>query len=369
MPPAGYIMEKEDGMGMRSEPGIRASKAERVKAYLLNTLLPLPDGAKLPGIRHIMAETGAGQLTVCRVLRSLKEEGRLVILPRQGIRRSGQASRADEIRLLHTQVLNPDGFFSILFRKLTACAEEFGRKIVPENITNRPVEEVMEELTSQGVSRCIICDAKTPDLALFLKNRMKVCPELLPRHPDQVTTELRDSAEMTVIQMTYLFNHGYRRIGYLHYGGEDTFCYPVQVRRLMDYYRLMAENGLRVNPGWVFHCSENNDNVETGMTRIMDSDPRPEALIVPGGNLGRVYAFCRKHGIRIGRDLGLFGCDDTHEELTPEPTVVCNDPAEIAESFWRMFLALERGEKVESRRTELLIRTGRTLPSKLPGTP
>ena len=369
MPPAGYIMEKEDGMGMRSEPGIRASKAERVKEYLLNTLLPLREGAKLPGIRRIMAETGAGQLTVCRVLRGLKEEGRLDILPRRGIRRSGQAQHADEIRLLHTQVLTPNGFFSLLFRKLTSCAEESGRKIVPENIANRPAEEVAGELTSQGVFECIVCDAKTPDLALFLKNRMKVCPELLPRHPGQVTTELRDSAEMTVIQMTYLFNHGYRRIGYLHYGGEDTFRYPVQVRRLMDYYRLMAENGLRVNPDWVFHCSENNDNLETGMMRIMDSDPRPEALIVPGSNLVRVYAFCRKHGIRIGRDLGLFGCDDTHEELTPEPTVVCNDPAEIAERFWRMFLALERGEKVESRRTKLLIRTGRTLPSKLPGTP
>ena len=354
---------------MRSEPGIRAVKAERVKEYLRNTLLPLPDGAKLPGIRQIMAETGAGQLTVCRALRQLREEGRLVILPRRGILRSGQAKHADEIRLLHTQVLNPEGFFSMLFRKLTSCAAESGRRLVIENIANRLPEQIADELTSQGVSECIVCDAKTPDLALFLKKRTKVCLELLPRHPDQVTTELRDSAEMTVIQMTYLFNHGYRRIGYLHYGGEDTFRYPVQVRRLMDYYRLMAETGLRVNPDWVFHCSENNDNVEAGMMRIMNSDPRPEALIVPGGNLGRVYAFCRKHGIRIGRDLGLFGCDDTHEELIPEPTVVCNDPAEIAESFWRMFLALERGKKVESSRTKLLIRTGRTLPSKLPGTP
>ena len=148
-----YIMEERTKMRMRFEPGIRASKAERVKEYLLNTLLPLPDGAKLPGIRRIMAETGAGQLTVCRVLRSLKEEGRLVILPRQGIRRSGQVRHANEIRLLYTQILNPNGFFSMLFRKLTACAEESGRKIVPENITNRPAEEVAGELTSQGAHR------------------------------------------------------------------------------------------------------------------------------------------------------------------------------------------------------------------------
>ena len=141
--------------------------------------------------------------------------------------------------------------------------------------------------------------------------------------------------------------------------------------RGMDILKLIgsAENGLRVNPGWVFHCSENCDDVDVGMTRIMNTAPRPEALIVPGTLLEGVYAFCRKHKIRIGREIGIFGCDDLHRKLVPEPTLVCNDPAEIAENCWRMFLALERGEKVESRQTRLLIRTGQTLPSKVSPAP
>lgn len=141
------------------------------------------------------------------------------------------------------------------------------------------------------------------------------------------------------------------------------YQYPVQVHRLMDYYRLMAENGLRVNPDWVFYCSDYYDNLETGMEQIMNSDPKPEVLIVPGASLTRLYSYCRKHHIRIGKDLAIFSCDDINERLKPEATVITNNPKEIAKTFWEMFLAAERGEKVESAYTELFIRTGQTVPS------
>ncbi|MBQ9755413.1 MAG: substrate-binding domain-containing protein [Lentisphaeria bacterium] len=348
--------------------GRRAQKIRRVTSYLLNTLLPLSDGAELPAIREIMKKTNAGQLVVYQVLQSLQKQGLVQLQYHHRIRRRiEQVAHPEEIRLLHSSQKSgtEQHFIPQLFRKLTACAEISGRKLTVECFGDRQPEEVAEELTSQGVSSCIICCAKIPDYALRLKERMKVCLELLPLHSNRVTVELRDSAEMTEVQMTYLFNHGYRRIGYLHYGGKDMFRYPIQMQRLMDYYRLMAENGFRINPEWVFHCSENCDNIDVGMKQIMNSSPRPEALIVPGLLLEGVYTFCRKHKIRIGKDIGLFGYDDLHQELVPEPTLVCNDPLEIADNCWQMFQALERGEKVEDRQTQLLIRTGATLPSKM----
>ena len=134
--------------------------------------------------------------------------------------------------------------------------------------------------------------------------------------------------------------------------------------RLMDYYRLMAESGLRVDPGWVFQCSDLYENMDEGMRQIMNTDPKPEALIVPGTlAVVRLYSWCRKHHIRIGEDLGVFCCDEISAKLEPEPTAITNNPAEIAKTFWEMFLAAERGERVESRCTELFIRTGQTVPS------
>ena len=60
---------------------MRVSKVRRVTEYLMNTLLPLPDGAKLPGIREIMKKTQAGQLVVYQVLRSLQEQGLIRLEP------------------------------------------------------------------------------------------------------------------------------------------------------------------------------------------------------------------------------------------------------------------------------------------------
>ena len=350
---------------MKTKTGIRKLKADHVTDYLMNALLPLPDGARLPGVRTIMKKTGAGQLAGCQILQDLRKAGLIRIDPYRGIYRIVPAERSDEIRLLHWQLseLNGSGFVGKLFRKLRECARTENRKLTIENAGIRPPGKLAEELVGSGISRAIVFGAAQPDFARELKNRMRICLELLPRHNEQVVPAMRDAPDMTVRQMDYLFKRGYRRIGYLHYGGNDMYLYPIQMRRLLDYYRLMAENGLRVDPDWVFHCTDWYENLEVGMDRMMNSNPPPEALIAPGTALERLYPWCRKHHLRPGRDLAVFSSDDYNERHAPEPTTITNNPENIAESFWPMFLAAERGERVESRYTELFIRTGQTVPS------
>ncbi|MBQ9336506.1 MAG: LacI family DNA-binding transcriptional regulator [Lentisphaeria bacterium] len=352
---------------MKHKVGIRECRVKRVTEYLQNKLLPLPYGGRLPGIRTIMEQTGTGRLTVSHALQELMRQGYILIRPDRGIFRIKPAEKSDEIRLLHWSLSSLDrpGFVVSLFRTLEKQAAEAGRKITVENVGQRPGEEVAEELIGHGISRCILCGAQSAEFARHLHRRMKICLEIFPRHSERIMPELRNSPEMTVIQVNYLLRLGYRRIGYIHYGGNDVFQYPVQFMRLMDYYRLMAENGLRVNPAWVFHCSDHYENLEAGLERMMASGPKPEALIVPGSALRHLYPYCRKHKIRIGKDLALFSQDEISEKLTPEPTTVTNNPEEIAETFWRMFRAAERGEKVESAYTQLFIRTGQTVPSRL----
>jgi len=351
---------------MKNGSGIRKRKVERVTEYILNALLPLPDGGKLPSIRTIMEKTGAGRLTVDHALDSLRKGGLIRIEPWSGIYRIGEEGQRNEIRLIHflKRSLETGSFVGSLFRKLQERAKESGRRIVVENAGSRTPEEMVRELTAQDVSCCIVSGSIQPDFALRLKQDIPLCLELLPRHGEAIVPSLRDSPDMTVIQMNYLFKLGYRRIGYLHYGGDDMYHYPIQTHRLMDYYRLMAENGLKIDPDWVFYCSEHYENLPEGMDRILHSDPPPEALITPGGALPSLYSWCRKNHIRIGRDLAVFSYDDVNGNLKPQATTVTNNPQEIAETFWEMFQAAERGEKVESRCTKLFIRTGRTVPSR-----
>ena len=52
---------------MNPKEGIRTRNVRKVTGYLLNALLQLPYGGRLPEIRTIMERTGTGQITVSHV--------------------------------------------------------------------------------------------------------------------------------------------------------------------------------------------------------------------------------------------------------------------------------------------------------------
>ena len=350
---------------MKPINGIRSYKVNKVIEYLQNALFKLAFSERMPGIRTIMKETGTGRRTVAHALDFLVAEKLIRIDPQRGIFRIKPTEKSDEIRLLHWHLNNLDqyGFVGTLFDTLVKEAARDNRTLTIENVKNRSQEEICDELIKHGISNCIICGAMNPNFAKFIEQKMNVCMELLPRHTSDAVISLRDSPAMTVLQFNYLLNLGYTHIGYMHFCGNDISLYPVQVMRLLDYYRLMAENHLYVNPAWVFHCTERYDNLEEGLQKILSSSPKPEVLIVPGGALKRLYPLCRKYGIRIGKDLAIFSCDETNEKLVPDVTEITNDPRNIAAQCWQMFSALSRKEKVESCHTELRIRIGNTVPS------
>lgn len=350
---------------MKSKEGIRSKKIRRATEYLKDLLYQHPYGVRLPGIRALMKKTGCGRIIVCHALQKLEEEDLIRIDPRRGIFRNKPGSSDKEIRLLNWQLIDTEGknlFFRHLYDKLFELAAASGRKLSFENAIGRQPEELTEELTASGITRCIIGSALNPDFALSLKKRMKVCMELLPQHTSRVTAELRDSPDMTVHQLNYLFNLGYRRIAYMHFGGKDMSRYPIHISRLLDYYRLMAVRGYQVNPDWVFNIDDDCGNIEQGITRVLNSNPKPEALIVPSEIFSRLHSYCRELNIRIGKDVAVFACEDVLEQQFPNVTVITNNPEEIAEKFWEMFLAEESGKEMGSRSTELLIRIGQTVP-------
>ena len=350
---------------MKSASGIRSQKVKKVIEYLQNSLFKLAYGERMPGIRTIMKETGTGRRTVAHALDFLVAERVIRIDPQRGIFRTKPTEKSNEIRLLHWSLGSSEqnGFVGLLFNALLDEAAKEKRSLTIEYVGGRSQDEIAGELIQHGIVNCIIYGAMNSDFTELLNNKMSVCMELLPRHTVKKVVALRDSPEMTVLQFNYLLNLGYTRIGYIHFCGNDVSLYPVQVVRLMDYYRLMAENHLQVKPEWVFHCAANYHNLEEGLQKMFAASPMPEVLIVPGSALKYLYPLCRKLGIRIGKDLAIFSCDETNEKLVPEVTEITNDPRNIAQQCWKLFNALMRGENVASCDTELRIRIGQTVPS------
>ena len=350
---------------MSTNNGTRSQKIQEVIEYLQNALYPLTTGEKLPGYRTIMQDTGTGRKTISHALDILTKEGVLKVDPKRGIFRTKPMGENDEIRLLHwyPYSISPNSFLGLLLNSLIDFAATDNRNITIENVSNRTPENVAQELLDHGISNCIIYGASSPIFAQYLNTKMSFCMELLPRHSANNIISLRDCPDMTVIQFNYLRNLGYTKIGYIHFYISDVSLYPVQIMRLLDYYRLMAENHLQVNPNWVFHCTSNYENIEDGFKQIIYSNPKPEVLLVPGSALRYIYPLCRKYGIKIGKDLAIFSCDDPNENFNPEATMITNNPKNISQKCWQIFRDLYNGKDVSSCYTDLHIRIGQTVPS------
>ena len=126
---------------------------------------------------------------------------------------------------------------------------------------------------------------------------------------------------------------------------------------------MMAEKGYKVNPNWVFNIDDNCENIEEGINQILNANPKCEAIIVPSEIFNQLYSYCKKHKIKIGKELAVFANEDTLSMQHPEVTVITNNPENIAEQFWQMFLDLEKGKGISSSNTQLFIRVGQTVPS------
>ena len=352
---------------MKRPIGIRQKNIIKVVDYLNNYLYSHPYNNKLPGLRTIMKETQVGRIAVYHALHKLESSCLIKIDPYKGIYRvTSPKSSQNEIRLLNWQIMDADGknhFFHILYEKLLELANNSGYNLTIENAINKTPEELTNELVSSGVTKCIVSSAFNPEFAILLKKHMQLCMELLPQHAEEVTTELRDSYNMTQIQLEYLFNLGYQRIGYIHFGGNDLVRYPIHILRVLDYYKMMAEKGYKVNPNWVFNIDDNCENIEEGINQILNANPKCEAIIVPSEIFNQLYSYCKKHKIKIGKELAVFANEDTLSMQHPEVTVITNNPENIAEQFWQMFLDLEKGKGTSSSNTQLFIRVGQTVPS------
>lgn len=344
---------------------LRTKKLDKVIEYITNAIIPLKSGERMFGIRAIMQETGAGRRTVMHALDKLSKDKVIKVEPKRGIFKRIPNINNDEIRLLHWGAVVSDkkGFMGAMLDELSLEAAKDNKTILMENISSKSALEVLEELSQDNIQNCILVSAMNHEYGKVLSQKMNHCLELLPRHSMLSCVSVIDSPQMTQMQLDYLFNLGYTRIGYIHFCGTDISRYPVQVIRLMEFYRIMAEKGLYVDKKWVFQCDEVFSNIEQGIEQIFSSLQIPQALIVPGSSLKYLYPVCRKAGIKIGKDIAIFSCDETDEELVPEITHITNNPREIGRICWNMFSQMIKGEKVDSCYTDLRIKIGKTVPT------
>ena len=328
--------------------------------YLDDLITRLPPGGRLPGIRTMILQSGAGRVFLERKLRTMLENGVIEVKNRQGYYKKTVHS-VPQVLYLH-EAFYParhPGFNDILFASCREIARQRGYEMKIVKISGMDESSLLAILKNSDARMVFLVGQPDASRAAFVRKHVRYCMEVLPRHAVTQGSELRN-ASTTPLQMEYLFKRKYTRIAYIHQV-ENWNNTPTQLMRLLDYYRMMSEKHLPVYPDWVFQYNYEWESFKCSMYKMLNSDHPPEVVIVPGCCMEHFYDFCSHNGINIGRELAVMGCDDLSPELSPRPTSVTNYPEVVARQVWQIMDSLVAGVVLHEE-THLGIVTGETVP-------
>ena len=318
-------------------------------------------GARLPGIRELMRMSQCGRPVVEKELEQYLRDRRIVVRPRCGFFRAGVVKSPRKIIILHNYTYPSEGenFADNLFTPLRDLIETNGYEAGFVNFRDKE-DDLRLVAEAFDTDKVFLVGCESIELAKIVHQITPFCVELMPKHDITLGSEVRDSPEMTSIQLNYLFERKFRKIGYLHHVEPERFRTPVEYHRLFDYYRIMAEHGFPVNPAWVLFAPWTWKEFERVMYDFFASGALPEVVIAPGSTIPFLYRFCGNNGIEIGKDIGVMGCDRYKYNFRAKVTTTTNDPVQIAETAWAVMKETIEGKTV-SRTTTLQIQTGTSI--------
>ena len=323
-------------------------------------------GCRLPGLRQMIRDSQLGRIRLEKALHYWQSAGKITILPQSGCYRCAEIETAAIVFIAfspHTIEENNLSFIGGAMLKLRQLAAENGQQMELLNAYNMPLAELQTVLEQRKYRQAFVWGAASLNIIKMIRRCIPFTISLHPNYQSKYTCELRDSPYMTEMQMKYLFQCNYQNIAYIHNSEADWTISPIQHQRLFDYYRIMAENGLRVESEWVFFCAYNWEIFQKSMHKLINCRRRPDAVIVPGSTLQYLYRFCSNNGIIIGKELAVISSDNTNSDLDPAPTCVTNSPAESGEQAWQIMQQCLQGFQVQEY-TRLRIITGSTLPHR-----
>lgn len=153
---------------------------------------------------------------------------------------------------------------------------------------------------------------------------------------------LSDHAAMLGDLLDHLGERGAARPALVVAGGESDWA--ASVRR--GYVRWCA--GRRLEPAVAtVPFDAPHDDVHDAARRLLDTDPRPDALVcAPAGAAAELLPVLRKAGRRVGADLLLASCVDGPSMRSADPPVTAIDlrPREAGEACARLLFDLLAGE-------------------------
>lgn len=339
----------------------------RVGQYLRQHISCSEPGEPLPSFRQVMQGCKVGPQTVSTVVNRFKKEGLIEVKSQKGLFNSNQATKdwsgiqqvhvivfagksaeqSSELKIAHREsgLYNNELLFH-LSNELSRTGVGIRAHSLPREATNREVEQW---IAAHHCSACLTLALKHEAIvSAFQKNYVPLVNMFPATASVPASSIIIDANDVVGKQIEHLIELGHRRIGYLNNVEMDNF-HRDQFFRREAFYRIVAERGLPLKPGWVQYGGYNAESVTAAMEQILAGPERPTAVIAADHHLSTIYHVLSKHGLQAGENFSVVGTDDLPiAEMVHPPATTLRVPRRDA-----VIMALDMLKKIiKSEETE-----------------
>lgn len=304
------------------------AKDHLVENYLRRHLLSAKVGQALPPVRSIMEDCSVSQATVQKIVSRFESEGILKSRPRKGIFKLGALAMHTLIPTVDligcgrlTKLQTAETFTAELTQVFNLQATQRGQSIRLHNVwADQPLSDYENLATGADVRGCILLSTK-PDIPRVFSERNVAWVSLYPAETHG-GPKILNPQNLTELQIDHLLKLGHRRIAKLDRLNPEA---PglTHLHRKSEYYRVMAEHGLRVDPNWVVFDGYEEKTAWNALEQMFSTTPAPTAVIVGDLSLGVTYRFLESRGLTVGRDVSVIATDDLAIASTVHPPATC----------------------------------------------
>ena len=280
------------------ENGKISNKYTAARNWVHSALLLLPPGGALPGLREMIKLTGIGRTILEKVLQEAEKNNYLERRSRSGYYRSSKqnSSNANLAILLDNSngQLNLVGaypqkasYVSRIAMHLQELSQINDMRVFITEDVNSLVSDIPLFIVGATSENLWVQAQKRSLRTVAVSGRTRCGLRVIPQRELNVRCGL-----------DYLYKLGHRRIGMLFNSQSDP-QYPEDDQNgyLFEYYKFMAEHGVKVYPHFLIRYPGENEIV--GQLKLaLHHAIRPDALLVPAVWLETVYRVLAEEKLR-----------------------------------------------------------------------
>ena len=305
-------------------------------------------GELLPTEEKLAEQYGVSRITVKTALNLLKAEGLVTRIRHKGtVVLRGEIRQPTEGRLIaivfsgfdHLDIRIVNGLRQI------AAKQNFRICFFDTESNVQKERETLQFLLSENIAGLIfmpLSRASCPDvISLFAVQKIPVVDMDFPTYALRATTVTSDNFGGMHAITEYLIRQGHRTIGFFPY--HDRYL-PTESARFEGYCHALVENGIPVNPDYLFtapfpttysliasYSSSDSDAAEEFFREYSRLPQKPTAIACVNDICAHaLISVCKKHGVRVPEDLSVTGFDNLGVSAQANITTVAQDFAEIA---------------------------------------